>query len=182
MKTFLILVLSIAMCNLMGDNKDLIKLVTNDAEVKVLETDGTKKKVQITQWVDTAVNKIDTLIKPNKAKFEVVGEDYGRSVRPYRKHIRKYFSFKNTSDKVISGIIFSVKFKNSFGDVVVNIACQTETNVKPGKSSSKMMHWYDEEGSAHYNQLITMVNLGKAKYTITVDKVAFEDGTIVSRK
>jgi hypothetical protein len=178
-------------------NGDKMAEVLQSIEMKLLEEKDKWVKVQITGWIlksSTTNDKteIDKLKVERKNIVEFVNykilklpADYSRDSKPYGSHVRAHFQFRNNSNKTLTGLIYKVEFLDSFGDVLYKItSVKHQLKISPEEVNPiDAWYWYWEDNQyindEPYDKLHAAASAGTIKVRVTIQKAAFNDGTVV---
>ena len=172
--TLAIAVLVIVSMTAVGAN--VILATTDDGERVVLRSDGTWEYLPTPEEQDWT--RIVQFISFTPKYFP---KDYERE-DIYREHIKLFFSFKNVSSKAIAAIAFKAHYYDAFGDLIYKLG-ETKWSIPIGPDglSDPERFLYAEKGvHKAFAPLLNPVLGGSLRITITITKIAFQDGTVLA--
>ena len=116
-------------------------------------------------------------------KIQKLSKDLHRDKKPYGAHVRAYFQFKNNSGKTITGLIYRVEYRDSFGDLLHEETYRDQLRIEPGKTNPRENFWYYEDNEfvedEPYDRMQSAADSGTMKAEVSIKKVVFEDGSMV---
>ncbi len=108
--------------------------------------------------------------------------DDSRMIELKEKHVEVYFEFKNNTSKTITGLIYRVKFLDSFNTIVYKTQIKDELMLKPKGENSKVKckMWLDKVFIVDepFDYLIDPIICKTLKVKLKILKVAYIDSTI----
>ncbi|WP_439143766.1 hypothetical protein [Planktotalea sp.] len=159
----------------------LLALFATHANSEIVETvDGRTIDLK----ADGTFEIVDTKAKRGSSYVEFTEPYFLRHQGEYNQNrIRFMPKFKNTSDKKITGLKFTARFLNAFGDEIFAFSGETDEQVPAGKSTKSTIFYYFEDnqfmGGQPYDKLLPMITNNSANIDIQVDMIAFSDGEII---
>lgn len=152
-------------------------------------------KVRLTGWMrsdstTTSRQEADKLkaeyrrpVELVRYKIQRLSKDIHRDKKPYGAHVRAYFQFKNNSGKTLTGLIYQVEYRDSFGDLLHEETYRDQLRIEPGKTNPQENFWYYEDNEfmddEPYDRMQSAADSGTMKAKVTIKKVVFEDGSMV---
>ncbi|MCV0396984.1 MAG: hypothetical protein K5872_08750 [Rhizobiaceae bacterium] len=102
----------------------------------------------------------------------------------YSPRLELRLSFANASEKTVVAIGHRVEIRDAFGDVVVDQEGKLDIRIPAGETASAGSFYYWEDNqfipNDPYSLLVGAVDASTAKVAVTVDRVIYSDGSIVS--
>ena len=113
---------------------------------------------------------------------EYFEEDYSRDEEPYREHVKLFFRFRNLGSKPIAGIALKARYRDAFGDIIYEMNEFKWSIPMTARGLSNPGRYLLAEKNVHaaFEPLRGPVMGGSLHVTITLTKIAFKDGTVLS--
>jgi hypothetical protein len=104
----------------------------------------------------------------------------------YSDAVTLYLHYQNRTNKKVVGVVINVTITNPFGKTVFEHTYEDEVVLQPLERLRNDTYWYFEDnqfiGDEPYDRMWQMAQNGTAKIKTKVQKVIFEDGTILKTK
>ena len=111
-------------------------------------------------------------------------QDFSRDAPPFGRHVWVFPSFTNLSDRTVSAVELRLRFIDAFDDVLhVSEPVKLQYALRPGAVGfSTQMLYYEQNEFVRgpYDALLGPVQIDALKTEVTVDRIAFGDGAVVS--
>lgn len=167
MRPLLTIVLSLCCASAFADET----VRTTDGRTILLRDDGTYSASEDRAKVSVAI------VEAGENFFTHSESDYGQ------KRVNFMPRYKNVGDKEITGVKFTARFLNAFGEEIFKVSGDSDEKVAPGKTSSTSLFYYFEDNpfipSEPYDKLLPMVMNQSGTIDVAFDAVALSNGEIV---
>jgi len=156
------------------------EIVTNQKGQKiVLKDDKTWEIVQEQILASTNIKYADEAVEVWDKSLELTEVNYSKSVA-------LHLHYKNNTDKKVVGVTVTVRIANPFGKNVFENTINDEVVVAPLERMKNNTYWHFDDnpfiGDQPYDRLWMMAQNGTAKIDTKVQKVIFEDGSVLEAK
>ena len=157
--------------------ENVILATTADGEQVALHSVGTWEYLPIPADQDWSL--VVQFVSFTSEYFE---EDYSRDEEPYREHVKLHFRFRNLGSKPIAAIALKAHYQDAFGDVIYEMdEFKWSLPMAAGGLSNPGRYLLAEKNVQNaFEPLRGPVMGGSLHVTITLTRIALEDGTVLS--